>query len=202
MQSPLEDIISDGSKNKKGVINFNQMKVISSKVEKQTPSVLMITSIPAGKSVALIAAELAAAIALQERKVLLVEGDFKKPQLHKWFHMEQTADTHQKPFTPVLPTFLPNLDVLLAKGSNENPIDIWLAPSFKQQVDSWQEAYDRVIFAAPSLYSGVEAELIADGCQEAVLVVQRKKDKLEEIKKAHAKLEMAGCKVIGLVYQQ
>jgi protein-tyrosine kinase len=71
-----------------------------------------------------------------------------------------------------------------------------------QHLDTWQETYDRVIFSAPSLKSGVETELIAERCQEAVLVVQQKRDKLEEIKKAHSKLEMAGCKVIGAVYQQ
>ncbi|WP_181351274.1 hypothetical protein [Thalassobacillus sp. CUG 92003] len=203
MQSPIEDLIHGGNKKKKGVVSFDQMKVISSKVEKHSPSILMVTSVPAGKSVAMIAAELAAAIALQERKVLLVEGDMNKPMLHEWFHMEQPAEKHQDPLTTVFSTFVPRLDVLLSPHSiDQKPLDIWLSPSFKQHVESWNKIYDRVIFSAPSLSSGVEAELIAEGCKEALLVVRRNKDKLEEIKKASAKLEMAGCRVIGVVYQQ
>ncbi|WP_173915245.1 hypothetical protein [Halobacillus sp. Marseille-Q1614] len=202
MLSPIEDIIYGGYKKKKGIVSFDEMKVIASKVEKRHPSVLMVTSIPAGKSVAMIAAEMAAALALQGKKVLLVEGDRKKPSLHEWFYMERPADMNQEPLTTVLPTFLPGLDILLANGSNKKPIDIWLSPSFKQHVASWQETYDRVIFSAPSLSSGVETELLAEGCQEAVLVIQRKKDKFEEIRKAQAKLERAGCQVIGAVYQK
>ncbi|MGI8315851.1 hypothetical protein [Halobacillus mangrovi] len=203
MQSPIEDIIHGGDKKKKGIVSFDQMKVISRKVEKKSPSILMVTSIPAGKSVAMIAAELAAAIALQEKKVLLVESDMNKPMLHEWFHMERPGENHQDPLTTVYPTFLPSLDVLLAKRSiDQKPMDIWLSPSFKEHVDSWMKDYDRVIFSAPSLSSGVEAELIAEGCQEAVLVVQQNKDKLEDIKKAQSKLETAGCKILGVVYQK
>ncbi|ARI76303.1 P-loop NTPase family protein [Halobacillus mangrovi] len=203
MQSPIEDIVHGGHRKRKGVVSFDQMKVISRKVEKQSPSILIVTSIPSGKSVAMIAAELAAAIALQEKKVLLVDGDMNKPMLHEWFHMEQPAENHQDPLTNIFPTFLPNLDVLLVTRSNDQkPMDIWLSPSFKQHVDSWRKKYDRVIFSAPSLSSGVETELMAEGCEEAVLVVQQKRDKLEEIKKAHAKLETTGCKVLGIVYQQ
>jgi protein-tyrosine kinase len=197
MQSPIKDIIYGDYKKKKGIVSFEQMKVISNKVEKQSPSVLMVTSIPAGKSVAMIAAELAAAIALQGKKVLLIEGDLKEPRLHEWFHMDP-----QDPLKTVLPTFLPRLDILLANAFTGKPIDIWLSSSFRQYVAYWQKAYDRVIFSAPSLHSGVEMELLAEGCEEAVLVLQRKKDKFEDIRKAHAKLEDAGCKVIGVIYQQ
>jgi Mrp family chromosome partitioning ATPase len=161
----------------------------------------MVTSIPAGKSVGMITAEMAAAIALQGKRVLLVEGDLKKPSLHEWFHMERPDGIHQELLKTVLPTFLPGLDVLLANNSGGKPIDIWLSSSFKQHVASWQETYDRVVFSAPSLHSGVEMELLAEECKEAVLVLQRK-DKIEDIKKVQAKLEKAGCKVIGVVYQQ
>jgi protein-tyrosine kinase len=201
MQSPIEDIICGKNQQKKGIINFDQMKVISSKVEKHDPSVLMVTSIPAGKSVGMIAAELAAAIVLQGKRVLLVEGDWKKPSLHEWFHMEQPDGIHQEPLKTVFPTFLPGLDVVLANNSSGKPIDIWLSPSFRQHIASWQETYDRVVLSAPSLHSGVEMELLAEECREVVLVLQRK-DKTEDIRKIQAKLETAGCKVIGVVYQQ
>jgi protein-tyrosine kinase len=201
MQSPIEDIICGENRKKKGIVCFDQMKVISSKVEKHNPSVLMVTSIPAGKSVGMITAEMAAAMALQGKKVLLVEGDLKKPSLHEWFHMKQLDGIHHEPFKNVLPTFLPGLDVLLANHSAGKPIDIWLSSSFTQHVASWQETYDRVVFSAPSLHSGVEMELLAEECKEAVLVLQRK-DKTEDIRKIQAKFEKAGCKVIGVVYQQ
>jgi protein-tyrosine kinase len=201
MQSPIEDIICGKDLRKKGIVNFDQMKVISSKVEKHNPSVLMVTSIPAGKSVGMITAELAAAIVLQGKKVLLVEGDLKKPSLHEWFHMEQPDGIHKASLKTVFPTFLPGLDVVLANNSAEKPIDIWLSPSFRQHVASWREDYDRVIISAPSFHSGVEMELLAEECREAVLVLQQK-DKTEDIRKIQAKLETAGCKVIGVVYQQ
>jgi protein-tyrosine kinase len=201
MQSPIEDIICGENLKKKGIVCFDQMKVISSKVEKHDPSVLMVTSIPAGKSVGMITAEMAAAMALQGRKVLLVEGDLKRPSLHEWFHMKQPDGIHQEPLKTVLPTFLPGLDVLLASKSSGKPIDVWLSSSFTRHVASWQETYDRIIFSAPSLHSGVEMELLAEGCREAVLVVQRK-DKTEDIRKLQAKFEKAACKVIGVVYQQ
>jgi protein-tyrosine kinase len=201
MQSPIEDIICRKDENKKGIVNFDQMKVIGSKVEKHDPSVLMVTSIPAGKSVGMITAELAAAIALQGKRVLLVEGDWKKPSLHEWFHMEQPDGNHQEPLNLVFPTFLQGLDVVLANDSSGNPIDIWLSPSFKQHIASWQETYDRVVLSAPSLHSGVEMELLAEECREVVLVLQRK-DKTEDIRKIQSKLETAGCKVIGVIYQQ
>jgi protein-tyrosine kinase len=201
MQSPIEDIICGEKPTKKGIICFDQMKVISSKVEKHDPSVLMVTSIPAGKSVGMITAEMAAAIAFQGKKVLLVEGDLKRPSLHEWFHMEQPDGIHQEPFKTVLPTFVQGLDVLLANKSAGKPIDVWLSSSFTHHVVSWKESYDRIIFSAPSLHSGVEMELLAEGCREAVLVLQQK-DKIEDIRKIQAKLKKAGCNVIGVVYQE
>jgi protein-tyrosine kinase len=38
-------------------------------------------------------------------------------------------------------------------------------------------------------------------CRQVVLVLQRK-DKTEDIRKIQSKLETAGCKVIGVIYQQ
>jgi protein-tyrosine kinase len=201
MQSPIEDIIFGEQPKKKGIVCFDQMKVISSKVEKHDPSVLIVTSIPAGKSVGMITAEMAAAIAIQGKKVLLVEGDLKRPSLHEWFHMEQPDGIHQEPFKTILPTFVQGLDVLLPNKSAGKPIDVWLSSSFTHHVAIWQESYDRIIFSAPSFHSGVEMELLAEGCREAVLVLQQK-DKIEDIRKIQAKLEKAGCKVIGVVYQE
>jgi protein-tyrosine kinase len=198
MQSPIENIVSGRGK-KKGIVCFDQMKVISSKIEKHSPSVLMVTSIPAGKSVGMIAAELAVATALQGKKVLLVEVDLKKPSLHEWFQMNQPA--REDPLATIHPTFIQELDVVVANNPLGKPIDILLSPSFEEQVISWQESYDRVIFSAPSLYSGVEMELLADQCREAVLVLQRK-DRAKDIRLVQGKLEAAGCNIIGAVYQR
>ncbi|MCA0149773.1 hypothetical protein LCD52_13315 [Rossellomorea vietnamensis] len=198
MQSPIENIVS-GRGEKKGIVCFDQMKVISSKVEKHAPSVLMVTSIPAGKSVGMIASELAVATALQGKKVLLVEVDLNKPSLHEWFQINQS--TREDPFATILSTFIPELDVVVANSPIGKPIDILLSPWFREQVISWQDTYDRVIFSAPSLYSGVEMELLADQCREAVLVLQRQ-DKAKDIRLVQGKLEAAGCNIIGAVYQR
>ncbi|MFC0525532.1 tyrosine-protein kinase family protein [Pontibacillus salicampi] len=202
MQSPIEDIVRGGPKKKKGIVSFDQMKVIGSKVEKYCSSLFMVTSIREGKSVALLTAELAASIALKGKKVLLVEGELNKPRLHEWFQLEQPTNTGKSMFPPIQSSFLSGLDIQLINSINENSIDIWLSHKFKQRMERWQKAYDTVIISAPSMQSGPDAELLAEACHQALFVIERKKDKLSNIQEAQTKLEMANCDVIGVICQR
>ncbi len=166
---------------------------------------LLITSPRRGDGRTLAAANLAAAFAQTGRKTLLVDADLKQPELHQTFEVPLVGGlagvlgekiTWQ---TAVLPTRLPNLDLLpagQASGATTELLSSQHLPAFLQ---SAQQHYDILIIDAPPLLDCLDPLVIANHVDSILPVLRVSQRSRSEAQQVFERLASLSQRVVGIV---
>jgi tyrosine-protein kinase Etk/Wzc len=109
--------------------------------------------------------------------VLLVDGDLRRGELHKFFGIEGGrgfADVlmgQAKPESVIQRTGIPNLDLVATGPFPPNPAELMMRGEFNSFMEYARRAYDRVIFDCPPVMAVSEAATLASLVDGAILVV-------------------------------
>lgn len=165
-----------------------------------TRTILITSPSPAdGKST--VAANLAAGLALNGRRILLVDANFRRPELHKMFNVSNEMGfssvfaSLDNLAQAVRPTSVPNLDVLPAGPKPANATELLESTLFTDFIDKALMDYDHVIFDSGPLLFVSETVAMAPRVDGVVTVVrassssrgllQRLRDQLKQVKAEH-----------------
>ena len=141
---------------------------------------IAVTSAVPGEGKTVIAVNLAAALAAQEERILIVDADFRAPAVHRVLQLPQAPG-----FTNILVDHLnfhsvirqvegvPNLSVLTAGRSPPNPAEVTGSARMRQLVAELRGSFDRIIFDGPPVLGATDAVVLASSV-DGVLVVLRK----------------------------
>jgi len=148
-----------------------------------------------------VATNLAAGLALNGRKILLVDANFKRPELHKIFKLDNNAgfstvlgsiDSFQ---SAVSQTQVPNLDVMGSGPKPANPTELLESQLLVDFIEKALEEYDHVIFDSGPMLLVAETVALAprvDGVVTAVRartnsrgLLTRLRDELRKLKAEH-----------------
>ncbi len=162
---------------------------------------ILLTSPSPGDGTTTVAVNLATGLALNGRKILLVDANFRRPALHKVFKLdpaggfaEALANNEQLPAL-IKPTDIPNLDVLTVGGKPGNPTELLESQLFIDLIDRALDNYDHVIFdTGPMLFVSDTVAMAprVDGVVTVVRartnsrgVLQRLRDDLRKLRAEH-----------------
>ncbi|HEY0007776.1 MAG TPA: polysaccharide biosynthesis tyrosine autokinase, partial [Tepidisphaeraceae bacterium] len=164
-----------------------------------------------GKSV--VACNLAAGLALNGRRILLVDANFRRPELHKLFGVSNDVgfanvlDSLTNLETAVQKTSIPNLELLTTGPKAANPTELIESQLFSDFIDRSLEEYDHVIFDTGPLLVVSEAVALAPRVDGVITVVRAKsnsrgmlsrvKDTLKQIKAEHLGVVLNGVQNWG-----
>jgi capsular exopolysaccharide synthesis family protein len=155
-----------------------------------------------GKST--VTANLSTAIAQSGRKVLLVDGDMRRPLQHHIWELTNAAGLSdvivgQAEFKSTVTEVMPNLDVLTAGVIPPNPMGLLDSRRMASLIEYFAENYDFVVLDAPPLVVAADA-LTLGTMADGVLLVARP-GVIDSTNAAIAKetLERSGQNVLGLV---
>jgi capsular exopolysaccharide synthesis family protein len=164
-----------------------------------------------GKTV--LACNLAAGLALNGRRILIVDADFRRPALHKIFELDNARG-----FGDVLqdvnlfddcvrPTQVPNLSVLPVGSKPGNATELLESQLFVDFIERALDDYDHVIFDCGSIMVVSEAIAMAPRVDGVVTVVkarsnsrgllQRMRDTLRQLKAEHLGIILNGVRAQG-----
>ena len=94
-----------------------------------------------------------------DKKVLLIDGDIRKPDVHKWFNLENRAGLSDllagsKTYEEVIqPTAVKNLTVISAGIKRKNPTELLSGPTLGEFINRMRELYDVILIdSSPVLY--------------------------------------------------
>lgn len=162
---------------------------------------ILITSPGPGDGKSTIATNLAAGLALNGRRILLVDANFRRPEIHKIFGVPNArgfaeALTNLESFDSIVQqTHVPNLSVLTTGTKPANPTELLESQLLIDLLERALEEYDHVIFDGPPLLFASEAVAMAPRVDGVVTVVrartnsrgvlQRVRDTLRQIKAEH-----------------
>jgi polysaccharide biosynthesis transport protein len=162
---------------------------------------IMVTSSSPGDGKSLVASNLAAGLALNGRRILLVDSNFRKPSLDKSFAVENNVG-----FSDVLgsldrfdsalhKTQVPNLDLMPTGPRPSNPTELLESQSLLDFIERALEEYDHIIFDTGPMLLVSETAALAPRVDGVITVVrarsnsrgllQRMRDNLRALKAEH-----------------
>jgi capsular exopolysaccharide synthesis family protein len=181
---------------------FRQMRTrLQHAASLDTTRSILVTSPGPGDGKTTAAGNLAAGLALNGRRILLVDANFRRPELDKLFGIG-----NEQGFSDVLnavnlfdtlvqPTHVPNLAVLTSGAKPANPTELLESQLFIDFIERALEEYDHVIFDSGPLLFTSDTVAMAPRVDGVVSVVrartnsrgllQRMRDTLRQVKAEH-----------------
>jgi capsular exopolysaccharide synthesis family protein len=166
---------------------------------------MLITSPNPGDGKTTIAANLAAGLALVGRKILFVDANFRRPELHKLFGVDNSQGFASALAAPdqlasyVKATKIPNLYVLPAGPKLANATEILEGANLHEFIEKALETYDHVIFDSGPLLFASETVAMAprvDGVVTVLRASQSTRGVLERVKETLRQLKAESLGVV------
>lgn len=120
---------------------------------------------------------IAVSLAQAGMRVLLVDGDMRRGELHKFFGLEggrglsDVLMGQAKPESVIQRTGLNNLDLVATGPFPPNPAELMLRAEFNSFVDYARRTYDRIIFDCPPIMAVSESAILASQVDGVLLVI-------------------------------
>ena len=171
--------------------------------------VIMLTSSIPGEGKSFISANLAAAFAQADEKVLLIDCDLRKGRTKKIFNIPP----EEKGLSDLLinrywkneygdyinQTEVNNLSVIISGSYPPNPSELLASERFKELLFELKKGFDIIILDCPPIVGLNDAMVLAAKSDISVLVVNRQKTSMEVLEKSKNELEKIGVKIAGII---
>jgi capsular exopolysaccharide synthesis family protein len=177
------------------------------------PKIFAVTSSLPGEGKTTVVSNLGAALAEIDGKVLLIDADFRAPQLHKVFSLDNSRGLsdlltgEDNPGSGALHeliqgTEIPNLSVLTSGPAADRLTSLihgLHGPRLKQIFDRLRDEFDHVVVdASPSLVFA-DARIIARSTDGVVLVLRANQTSWPTAAIAAQRLQMDGVQILGTI---
>ncbi|KKB40919.1 CpsD/CapB family tyrosine-protein kinase [Bacillus thermotolerans] len=166
---------------------------------------LMITSASPAEGKSTTTANLAITFAQQGMRVLLVDSDMRKPTMQYTFNVPNNIGltnvlAKQKTIKEAVSrTDVSGLEMLSSGPIPPNPAELLGSRAMKEFFKEAYMLYDMVIFDTPPVLAVTDAQVLANQCDGAVLVVNSGKTEVDAAAKAKELLEAANARLLGVV---
>ncbi len=166
---------------------------------------IVITSAGPGEGKTTSAINLGITMAQSGLKVLLIDGDLRKPQMHKIF-----GSFSQLGLTNILvndldyregtsPTHVAGLETLPVGIVPPNPSELLASNKMKQLLDEVSEDYDFVIIDTPPAAVVTDASILSAVADGTILVCASGQVPVDGVKRAKELLENVNANIIGVI---
>ncbi|MCK4872271.1 MAG: polysaccharide biosynthesis tyrosine autokinase [Phycisphaerales bacterium] len=165
---------------------------------------LMIASPTPGSGKTTVSVNLAALIAQAGRRVLLVDADLRKPDIHRVLDLQLNrglSDVLQgtcKLEDAIVPVS-PGLDVLTAGAAVTKPSELLAMRSVKKCIEVWCESYDLVLLDTSPLLPVSDGRVLAGVCDSALLVIRADQADRRELAETMRILSATPVQTLGVV---
>jgi capsular exopolysaccharide synthesis family protein len=172
---------------------------------KKRPKTVMITSAVPGEGKTTTAVNFAVTMADRGMRVLIVDTDLRRPNVHRVLKMERgpgLADVLREriPVKNVIrPTRVENLWIISSGRVPPNPSELIGSERMKKLMEELGQTFDFVVCDAPSILVVTDPVLLATHVDSVALVVSVKYAKRETIQRAKKLLETGNPAVAGVV---
>ena len=167
--------------------------------------ILVVTSTIPSEGKSLLASNLAIVTAQTGLRTLLVDGDMRRPSVHKAFQLHSpnglsaylmgTVDTLEE---ITHDTEVPNMDVICAGAIPSNPSELAGSKRMRQFLQEVGKRYDRVFLDCPPVSAVSDPLVIAAQADGAIFVTKFNKIRREHARKSIQRLEDAGVRILGV----
>ena len=176
------------------------------------PKSILITSTIPGEGKTLVSCNVAGSFARHGRKTLIIDGDLRRPMLHRHFSQENEAGIIrwfdaggeisrkiEQDSNLGIVTVAPNLSLLRSGGRSKSPTAILEHPSFAALLNGLKQAFEVVIVDSPPLGAVTDSMLIASRCDEVIYVCRFNRAYRKHIRLFMRSLRDGKNEVLGVI---
>lgn len=148
---------------------------------------------------------LAVSLAQAGARVLMVDADMRRGELHKFFGLEggkglsDVLAGQAKTESVIQRTGLPNLDLVATGPFPPNPAELILRPEFKSFIEHARRHYDRILLDCPPVMAVSEAAILGSLVDGVVMIVWAGHTSRKLALLAAKLLQERGAKILGCV---
>src|SRR5450432_1463206 len=174
---------------------------------------ILVTSPGPGDGKSVVACNLAAGLALNGRRILLVDANFRRPELHKIFELPNdmgfgsVLNSIENFESAIKQTKVPNLDVITTGPKPSNATELLESQLLIDFIERALEEYDHVIFDSGPMLVVSETVALAPRVDGVISVIrartnsrgllQRLRDTLRQVKAEHLGVVLNGVRATG-----
>lgn len=178
-----------------------------SSIDREIKTILVTSPSPEeGKSTT--AVNLAIVLAQQEKKVLLVDADLRRPSVHYAFNSENLRG-----LTSVLAkqtnientisrTDIKNLHILTSGPIPPSPSDLLDSKAMESMLGYLNSKFDYIIFDTPPALAVTDSQILANKCDGIVMVLKSRKTSKEAAIKTQKLLTKGTALLLGVVLNE
>lgn len=172
--------------------------------------VIAFTSPQMGDGKSTTAANFAIAMAKTDKKVVIVEGDLRKPKVHKYFgigndigltHILTDMIIEKQPvesFVKKVPD-IENLYVVTGGFIPPNPTEVLGSKRMEEFIDRLKEQFDMVVIDTPPVAQLTDAALVGKKADGVILVIASGRTNIQAAQRAKQALLNVDAKIVGTV---
>jgi capsular exopolysaccharide synthesis family protein len=170
------------------------------------PQVILVSSPGPGDGKTLSSINLAITMAQYGSKVLLLDGDLRRPRIHKIFGLSRDngvsnvlAGSVDQNAAVIQSTDIPNLSVITSGPVPPNPSELLGSKRMTKFLDMLRERYDRIIIDCTPVTAVTDASVLASFVDGVVVVLKANESTKEVARSALEGLDRVKAKVLGVV---
>lgn len=169
--------------------------------------VILLTSSHGGEGKSDISFNLAVELGKAGKKVLLVDADIRKSVYKSRYNIQEETQGLSQYLSGqvdqidqiVCKTNYENVYIILSGPYAPNPTEMLGDELFGQLLKAARQVFEYVIVDTPPLGVVVDAAVIGQYCDSALMVIETDSSSYRVCQKVKAQLEKSGCKILGAV---
>ena len=184
--------------------------IVSADRNGSSARVIVVTSSEATEGKTTIVSNLGIALAAISRKVLLIDGDMRRPRLHKLLDeanswglsdlLREKNAVDQLPLDVLAKkTQIPRLYVLPSGASTDNIFGLLYSPRMSRLLPLFREEFDYILVDAPPCLEFADARIMARYAEELLLVVRANHTDCRRVQAAVQRLRLDGIPLLGVI---
>lgn len=170
---------------------------------------IVITSAGPGSGKSIVSANLAATFASEDKRVLLVDADLRKPTVHKTFRVRNNdglttllTDRNAKLENVIYPTHVKGLYALTSGAIPPNPAELLASKRMNELMKELEGKFDLIVYDMPPIIAVTDAQIMASKVDGTIFVLPKSQASKEEVLKSKELLEMVNANVLGAVFNR
>ncbi len=167
---------------------------------------ILITSTRPGEGKSTTAVNLASSMALDDKKVILVDLDLRRPTVHQKLHLDPGCGVtnvlmgHKTLDEALQSTEIPGLEVLTSGPLPPNPAELMNSQAMRKLLDELRSKADVVIIDSPPLLATADSQVLSALVDGVVYVIQFGVVRKPELRHAYSLLQQANINMLGVVF--